>query len=192
MFVTGSTTDEYATLAYDVSSGAEIWSARYGLGGYAEATALAVSPDGSTAFVTGYNQSSRQGILEPYDYATLAYDAVTGERLWVRRFDGPVDGDAFATSLAVSPDGTSLYVTGSAQTSTTFDYNGDYATIAYDAATGPGAGSVCTTAPTTSAIEPARSPLHPDGVRVIVTGRTRGPVVGNDWDDYYLTIAYAS
>lgn len=192
VFVTGSTTDEYATFAYDASSGAEIWSARYGRGGYATASAVAVSPDGSKVFVTGDSQLSRQHVLESYDYATLAYDAASGERLWVRRFDGPVDGDAFASSLAVSPDGTTLYVTGSAQTSTTFDYNGDYATIAYDTATGTRRWVRLHDGPDHFSDRASSVAVTPDGSKVIVTGRTRGPVIANTWDDYYLTLAYAS
>ena len=191
VFVTGSTTDEYATLAYEAATGVEIWSARYGLGGYATATALAVSPDGTTVFVTGYNQRWRDRTLEPYDYATLAYDATTGERAWVRRFDGPVHGDAFASSLAVSPDGSTVYVTGSAHTSTTFDYDSDYATIAYEAATGAGRWVRLHGGPDRYSDRASSIVVSPDGATVIVTGRTRA-VAGGDWDDSYLTIAYAS
>src|SRR5215469_16513032 len=61
------------------------------------ATAVAVSPDGNTVFVTGG--------------ATVAYDAATGAQLWASRFTGPFQFD-FASSIAVSPAGGTVFVTG--------------------------------------------------------------------------------
>jgi DNA-binding beta-propeller fold protein YncE len=190
VFVTGSTTRNYATVAYDASNGAEIWAERYdgAENGFAVAVAMAVSPDGSTVFVTGGAERWRQREFEfdPYAYVTVAYDARTGAMLWVQRFTGPVDGPSFAHSLAVSPDGTTVYVTGGTTTSTT-ERTGAYATIAYDAVTGAlrwrrlhdngGASSVAVT---------------PDGSKVIVTGTQSGPGVGGERDTWYLTIAYSS
>ncbi len=75
VFVTGdsaeSTSDDYGTVAYDASTGAELWAKRYnGPGnGYDQATALGVSPDGSEVFVTGGSAGSTSG----EDYATVAY-----------------------------------------------------------------------------------------------------------------------
>jgi hypothetical protein len=64
------------------------------------------------------------------DYATVAYDAASAERVWVRRYNGPADSVDIATALALSPDGTMVYVTGeSAGSGSGFDY----ATAAYSA-----------------------------------------------------------
>jgi hypothetical protein len=52
-------------------------------------------------FVTGFSPSRRTGD----DYATVAYGAATGRRLWVSRYDGPANGDDFAHSVTVSPGG---------------------------------------------------------------------------------------
>jgi hypothetical protein len=84
-----------------------------------------VSPDGAVVFVTG-----QSGTSTIFDYATVAYDAATGARLWVRRYKGQGDGEDAATSLGVSPDGTQVFVTGHSNGGTT---NYDYATIAYRA-----------------------------------------------------------
>jgi hypothetical protein len=67
--------------------GARLWVARYDgpLHSYDAAHGLAVSPDGSTVFVTGDSWSGVTG----RDYATVAYSAVTSRRLWVRRYSGP-------------------------------------------------------------------------------------------------------
>jgi DNA-binding beta-propeller fold protein YncE len=67
------------------------------------------------------------------DYATIAYSAATGRQLWVSRYNGPGNGFDAATSAAVSPSGASVYVTG---TSTNRAGGGNFATIAYHAATG--------------------------------------------------------
>src|SRR5262249_29457319 len=58
------------------------------------ATSVAASPDGSRVFVTGSTSD---------DYATVAYDAATGQQLWDSRYDGPTSGRDFAASVAVSP-----------------------------------------------------------------------------------------
>src|SRR6266550_951936 len=106
VFVTGgscgSGTDcDYATLAYDASTGAQLWAKRYnGPGnGFDWARALGVSPDGSTVFVTGRSPGSGTGV----DYATLAYDASTGAKLWVKRYNGPGNNSDLAAALGVSP-----------------------------------------------------------------------------------------
>jgi hypothetical protein len=59
-------------------------------------------------FVTGYTHDSGTG----YDYVTLAYDASTGSKLWSAQYNGPGNGSDAAYALAVSPDGSRLFVTG--------------------------------------------------------------------------------
>jgi DNA-binding beta-propeller fold protein YncE len=87
---------------------------------------VAVSPDGSRVFVTGYSAGS----VSYNDYATVAYDAPTGKEVWARRYNGPANGLDAANSIAVSPDGSRVFVTGSSSGSNGY---GDYATIAYSA-----------------------------------------------------------
>ena len=55
-----------------------------------------------------------------------------GPQVWVKSYDGPAsDNEAF--SLAVSPDGAAVFVTGKSDGSRG---SRDYATVAYDSATG--------------------------------------------------------
>ena len=173
---------DYATIAYD-ASGARLWVRRYNGPGnnWDEANAIAVSPDGARVYVTG----SSQGWGTWFDYATIAYDA-SGTQLWVRRYADPEaqwysDG---ANALAVSPDGTRVYVTG-ITVGPGPDF--DYATIGYEASgmelwvryyNGPADGR-----DGASAIA-----VGPDGARVYVTGTSHG---WPSWDDY-ATIAYSA
>jgi hypothetical protein len=60
------------------------------------------------------------------DYATVAYNAATGTQLWASIYHGNAN-DGGATGVAVNPAGTTVFVTGAAQTRTADDYT----TIAY-------------------------------------------------------------
>src|SRR5262249_60836219 len=91
-----------ATVAYNAATGATRWVSRYhGPGNSIDAArSVAVSPGGGTVYVTGYSWA---GLLP--DYLTAAYDAATGARLWVRRYNGPTNPDDYPASMAVSPGG---------------------------------------------------------------------------------------
>ena len=138
VFVTGSsigTNDgyDYATVADNATTGAQLWAKRYNgaANGSRGANSVAASPDGKTVFVTG---SSYAGSTTDYDYATIADNAATGAQLWVKRYTGPGSGDDQAYSVAVSPDGTTVFVTGYSSGTTAGQV--DYATVGYNAATG--------------------------------------------------------
>src|SRR5207244_464034 len=113
------------------SPGSQLWATRYNGPGNTNDNAddLGVSPDGSVVFVTGGSYRSN-GVP---DYATIAYDASTGSQLWVSRYNGPANAGDFAGDLRVSPDGSTVYVTGYSNRSSGYP---DYATVAYDASTG--------------------------------------------------------
>ncbi len=120
-------------IATAATPGSQLWATRYN--GPAnlddDGGALGVSPDGSKVFVTG----SSIGSTSADDYATVAYDASTGDQLWAKRYNGPANRRDFAFALAVGPDGSELFVTG-ASVGSTSEYDYDYATVAYDASTG--------------------------------------------------------
>src|SRR5207302_2752496 len=92
------------------STGAKVWVARYNgpQSVLDSAASLGVSPDGTRVFVTGTSFGSGSD----YDYATVAYDASTGSKLWVARYDGPGNGEDEAAPVGVGPDGASVFVTG--------------------------------------------------------------------------------
>jgi hypothetical protein len=113
----------------EAASPPELWAKRYVGPSKDEIRDAAISPDGSTVFVTGISYVfGRQD-----DYATVAYDATSGVRQWVRRFNGTGNGPDHAYSIDVSPDSTTVFVTGAGYSA---GRGQDFATIAYDAATG--------------------------------------------------------
>jgi DNA-binding beta-propeller fold protein YncE len=179
---------DYATVAYDAVTGEERWVARYvgpGIGeenSDDEAYALGVSPDGGKVFVTGASNGSRSS----RDYATLAYDATTGGQLWLSRYNGPANAEDFAEAIAVSPDGSKVFVTGYSYGPGTFS---DYATASYDAATGVELWLHRYDGPVNGFDFAYAIAVSPDARRVFVTGNSDGAQIG--FSDY-LTLAYNS
>ena len=199
-FVTGVSTGagtgrDYGTAAYDTASGTQLWAAQYdgpephdphNFGtGWDQGAALAVSPDGNTVFVTGDSESVDTG----RDYATIAYDAQSGEQLWLARYNGPGNGRDTPWTMAASPDGSAVFVTGESLGNRT---GRDYATVAYDAATGDqlwvarydGLGWATLANGWDTALDVA---VSPNGSRVFVTGYSFGILTNNN---EYATVAY--
>src|SRR2546422_551809 len=90
-----------------------LWARRYnGPGNGADYySSAAVSSDGAMVYVTGRSEGSGSGT----DYATIGYDGLTGARVWISRYNAPRNGDDTPGSIAVSPDGARVYVTGYSQ-----------------------------------------------------------------------------
>lgn len=239
VFVTGESSvpgkeKDYATVAYDASTGSVLWGRRYNgpASGFDSARSVTVSPGGDMVFATGYSEGSGSG----RDFATVAYDAATGATLWGKRYNDPLNGDDVATFLAVGAGGTRLFVTGetgpgfrTAYTTVAYDaadgsvlwigrYNGsrdedspvavaasqdgaavfvtgsslvvgvgnDYATVAYDAATGATLWSARYDGPAAGADEASSLTVSPDSGLVYVSGSS----IGSGSDDDYATVAY--
>ena len=152
------------------AAGGQLWVARYSGPANRDdsgASAMAVSPDGATVFVTGQSWGGRE---VGFEYATVAYSAATGRQLWASRYRRPGSGRDTAYAVAVSPDGRRVFVTGSALTK--------YMTVAYDAATGRRLWVSVYQVFDSVAFSVA---VSPDGAAVFVTGESDGE---------YATIAY--
>jgi DNA-binding beta-propeller fold protein YncE len=175
----------FSTVAHTAATGAQRWAASYcgPSGDHTYPSALAVSPDGSTVYVTGASDLSHS---DSGDYATVAYNAVTGAQRWASLYVGPADDRDQANAVAVSPDGSRVYVTGLSVAPTSGALEADYATISYNAATGTqlwlrryhGAG--------TGYDIGAAIAVSPAG-KVLVTGSSWGATSNQD----YATIAYS-
>jgi WD40 repeat protein len=182
VFVTGASDDgiwtDYATVAYRASTGRHLWTARYGRSSEDAARALSVSPDGSTVFVSGFSVSSTR-----LDIETIAYNAATGRERWKTRFDGLTHNGDQANAMAVSPDGSKVFVTGFTDRSKRLR---NFVTLAYNAKTGTQRWVRRYQGPGDSNNNAKAIVMSPDGSRVYVAGYRSGD--GRDFE----TIAYSS
>jgi hypothetical protein len=182
VYVTGSihnsgSSDDYGIIKYD-PQGDTVWVRSYNGSGndYDYAGGIAVDSSGNI-YVTGQSIGSGSG----KDYATIKY-LPNGDTAWIRRYDGPTNGNDGANAITV--DGSNyVYVTGySDSTGTGQDYvtikynpNGDIAWIRrYN---GPGSGD-----------EYASDIVVDSSGNVYVTGYSAGSGTASD----YATIKYNS
>ncbi|MBI1804391.1 MAG: SBBP repeat-containing protein [Ignavibacteria bacterium] len=122
VYVTGYSDADYLTVKYD-ALGAQQWAARYNGPGNSTDFATAIAVNGSGVYVTGRSYGSGSS----YDYATIKYNAATGNALWIARYDGPGNADDYASAIALDNSG-NIYVTG---TSGIYPDN-DFATVKYN------------------------------------------------------------
>lgn len=185
VFVTGQSTgatsgDDYATVAYNAATGAQLWIRRYDGPGnkFDGATALAVDRRGRTVVVTGKSRGAGSG----FDYATIAYRTSTGTQLWARRYNGTGDHGDGASSITAAADGSKVFVTGTSWGTGSGD---DYATVAYGTATGTRLWVSRYHGPVDLSVAHSVA-VSPTGKTVFVTGDSFGVTSG--WD--YATVAY--
>lgn len=179
LFVTGTSNDDYLTIAYRTRGGRQLWVRRFDDGVKDDAKDIAVSPTGGQVFVTG---TSGPGIGT--DYATVAYRGDNGRELWRRSF-GTVDGGDQAAALAVGPSGSRVYVTGK---STTPGGSKDIATVSYRSTTGKTEWRARYDGPDGLSDQGRAIAVSPDGSSVFVTGTSDH--AGGQIDK--VTIGYAS
>jgi hypothetical protein len=181
VFVTGTsnsfeTSDDFVTVAYAASTGAQLWVRRYTRASDTvdRAAAVLVSPDSKTVFVTGQSHSSSSAA-----YVTFAYAAVGGKRLW-RTVS---DGSAQANAMALSPDGSRVFIAGGTDTGTM-----DFVTTALNASTGATVWSKTFNGEASGDDAGVAIGVGPSGSKVFVTGRSDEATSGGD----FATIAYGS
>lgn len=162
--------------------GSQLWAQPYnGPGnGTDEASSVVVSPNGRWVYVTGRSA----GTNLKGDYATIAYNAVTGAKAWVSRYNGPGNGIDYGVDVLVSPDGKTVYVSG--DTYGGKELGREISTIAYNAATGSQLWVSSYDNQDLRNPDATRMAVDPDGSTVFVTGQTE-PVNGGRG---VLAIAY--
>jgi PQQ-like domain len=179
VFVTGAARNgccsaEYATIAYNAATGAQLWLKRYNPSASTPsvATEVVVSPNGQEVYVTGHSA----GV-----YATVAYNAATGAQRWAKRFAGY----GSHASVAVSPNGKEVLVSEGSTSATT--NKGSYVTAAYNAATGAQLWLKRYSGSKTYGDGDAHAmTVSPNGLTVFVTG----VFYKEDGSAAYATIAY--
>ena len=189
VFVTGviagaTSQADYATVAYNASTGTQLWAKRYDSGGngYDQANALAVSQTTGTVYVTGEGQGAGTG----FDYATVAYDSATGAQRWVKRYNDPGNNTEDATAVTTNPATGAVYVTGERYGGGAAGF--DYATIAYNGATGAALWVKRYDGPNHTTDQANAIAVSPGGGTVYVTGQS--DTVAGSTDNDYATLAY--
>jgi len=130
VYAAGTTGSAYETVALSAADGSERWERMWDPfdGNSADARAIGISPDGSKVFVTGLVALAVHG----YVYGTVAYGTAAGTELWTATYG---NSDIFlgsdARALAVSSDGSKVFVTGAAFVGFSADFEYDYGTVAY-------------------------------------------------------------
>jgi DNA-binding beta-propeller fold protein YncE len=159
-----------ATIAYDARTGKQLWVRRYDSKG-AYLTGLAVSPDGTTLYVT-----DSRGLGNHAELGVIAYAAATGKQRWLHYYT-KVPG--YAVSVVVSPDGKSVYATGSGGSSVL--------TVAYHA-TGALKWATRYNNPYAGGAAGGQIVAGPGGAAVYVVG----PAANQDGHYDYATFAYSA
>jgi DNA-binding beta-propeller fold protein YncE len=194
---------DFVTLAYDAQTGVQLWDQRYHghQRGDGWTNSIAMAPDNSKVLING-RSSCRDNPetveVEPGN-ATIAYDALTGDELWVACFDACLSYEDFGTQLAVSADNSTAILAG---TRRNYNTGFDFATIGYNLQTGeqlwvrhydnglhdPDAFPQEPTFPGADPTldSPRAIAIDPTGVAVYVTGVSRGRYGFLD----YVTVAY--
>jgi hypothetical protein len=189
---------DYITLAYDVQRGRPLWDATYDSIWSKNDTAMEVlvSPDGMTVFVSGTSIGSGadggvgDGLGDAdWDFVTLAYDSLTGEQLWERRFHGHQRGDGWTESMAIAPDGGTLLLNGRSDCmddrETELPEPGN-TTLAYDVLTGNEVWRACFGASLSHGDFGTRLAVATDSETVFAVGTHQNGETGYD----YATLAY--
>ncbi len=174
------------TVAYGMAAGHEAWSRIGSSDG--SAADIAASPSGRQIFVTGIT-----GLFDDADIQTQALRAGTGERMWRARWNGPDDLMDVGRAVAVSGDGSTVFVTGTSFVPPSDQGKGDIVVIAYGATTGQRMWKARYDGPGTSYDTAIGVVADAGGGGVYVTGQSRDEttiVHSCCYPDQYVTIRY--
>ena len=133
------------------------------------AQAIGLSPDGSAVYVTGPSHNASTGVQ---DAVTVAYSSDDGHHLWTHTTPGTAGTHgAYPAALAVSPDGTRVFITGQWDVSADFTTS-RFGTVAYDSATGEEVWTKTFQDPTPGFDYGNALVVAPDSATIFVTGNS--------------------
>lgn len=195
LFVTGPSPgagNDYLTVALDADTGKTVWTVRLdgaGLDDYP--WDIAPSADDTRIYVTGYlDEGPAKGAR---NFTTVAYDAATGEQIWIAKYDGPAHSGEVARAIDVGTFTDEqgrvrerVFITGRSNGANPSDAKNDYATVAYDGETGAHLWEARYDGPTGGRDYPIALAVSPDQNTVYLTGESTAPDGGFD----YAVVAY--
>jgi len=120
LFFTGwrrsTTAQDYLTVAYTTNNGAQSWAKVFDGPdhGNQAAVGLVVKPDSSRVYVTGTSQFLSGGNPDHHRITTIAYGTSAGAAWWTNDYELPTAAFTGAGDIAIKPDGSMLYITGTA------------------------------------------------------------------------------
>jgi hypothetical protein len=138
---------------------------------------MAQGPDGFSLYVAGTSEGG---------FAVTAIDAPDGDPRWTFQGTDPNDLADFAHDIAVSPDGSQVFVTGDAEVNVD---TREFVTVALDAATGGLMWATRESAGLQHVLIPQAVAVAPGGDLLYVTGSREGTQGASDFWDYF-TVAY--
>ncbi|MGH2711273.1 MAG: PQQ-binding-like beta-propeller repeat protein [Actinomycetota bacterium] len=134
---------DYAAIAYDSSTGDELWVNRYtGIDKdlLDSPFDVAVSQDGETLAMTGWSDGHGEFDVDFATVAVATRGPEAGTLRWAKRYDGKgYRAPDRANAIALSPDGSIVYaggMSGEDDDGPPFDIDYRFTTVAYDALTG--------------------------------------------------------
>jgi outer membrane protein assembly factor BamB len=174
------------TVAYGAATGAALWSKQYkGPNGSSDGYAVTFSPDSATIYVAGATREA--GANNLYYVAVLAYHAATGASVWQSTLPAFSLGTTWTDQIAVSPDGSRVFVTGVGSASSPLAFS----TAALDAATGAKLWALGHEVHGNHWRSFSESiVVSPDGTRVFVSGTLNSPTPNQNGS--MATVAYSS
>ena len=134
VFVTGwslgtTTSSDIATIRYNPDNGDTIWAKRFI--GNLEDRVTSMTCDNNAVYITGWTFNAPP--VTNRDVITIKYNAVTGDTMWVKKYNGPRGGGDYG--WAITNDASFIYVCGRASDSGAVERQ-RYLILKYDIITG--------------------------------------------------------
>jgi hypothetical protein len=195
---------QFAVIEYRATTGHRAWASTYH-GTFRSrndsVSALAIDSDGHHLYAAGPSRGRGQTVNREadthwpnIDYAVLALNAHTGQRLWVNRYDDSNRGGDFPYALQASPRGDKVFVSGS--TNNSLPMPSRATTVSYRARDGHQLWTSKYRQRKTSSVAAAMA-VSPDGKRVFIGGNAYAydaysvcQTKVSDCD--YLTVSYSA
>jgi hypothetical protein len=162
VYTNDGSTSAIATVGFAAETGQQLWTAVFN-DPSSSTTDAAISPDGSRVYVVGQVSGQNPDGTFRNQAVTIAYDAVSGQQLWIEHYSGDPEDRTEAFKVAANPDGTRVYAAGG---KTNADgWTADVFLLVYDSLTGE---LLRKTHYPTKGVPPAGIAVSPDGSRIFI------------------------